>query len=178
MQETGQKPEKKIYWVEGVTRDEVVKSLADQRPTRLRERVVRQTLVLINILFATVMAISQMIDGTKLRSYLQGALLVGLLYLYFILRRAVRHVADAPDELLDERLIGLRNAAYLSAYRYMFGATILLFSLGHWLLRNELGISGTRPSELWQGPIFSFLLLAATMPSMVLAWTLPSEKSE
>jgi hypothetical protein len=29
---------------------------------------------------------------------------------------------DAPDELLDERLIGLRNAAYLSAYPlYVWG---------------------------------------------------------
>lgn len=181
MQETGPKPEKKIYWVEGVTRDEVVKSLADQRPTRLREQRVRRGLVLVTSLLATLMAISHLIGlfgGTKLRTYLEAFLLAGLLYLYFILRRSVRHIADAPDELLDERLVGLRNAAYLSAYRYMFGVTIILFSLGHWLLRNESGISGTRPSELWQGPIFSFLILAASMPSMVLAWTLPSEKSE
>lgn len=178
MQETGPKPEKKFYWVEGVTRDEVVKSLADQQPTRLRDRRVRRWLVLANTLLTTLMAISHLFGGTKLRTYLEAGILMGLLYLYFILRRSVRHIADAPDELLDERLIGLRNAAYLSAYRYMFGATILLFSLGHWILRNESGISGTRPSELWQGPIFSFLMLAVSMPSMVLAWTLPSEREE
>lgn len=170
--------EKKFYWVEGVTRDEVVKSLADQRPTRLREQRVRRGLVLGQSLLATLIAISHLFGGTKLRTYLEAFILAGLLYLYFIIRRSVRHIADAPDELLDERLIGLRNAAYLSAYRFMFGVTILLFSLGHWLLRNESGIAGARPSELWQGPIFSFLMLAASLPSMVLAWTLPSEKSE
>jgi Ca2+/Na+ antiporter len=178
MQETGKKAGKKFYWVEGVTRDEVVKSLADQQPTRLRDQKVRRGLVLVHSVLATLIAISHLFGGTKLRTYLEAFILAGLLYLYFILRRSVRHIADAPDELLDERLIGLRNAAYLSAYRYMFGVTILLFSLGHWLLRNESGISATRPSELWQGPIFSFLILAMSLPSMVLAWTLPSEKSE
>jgi hypothetical protein len=168
----------RFYWVEGVTRDEVVKSLADQRPTRLREQGVRRGLVVVNSVLATLMALSHLIAGTKLRTYLEGLLLLGLLSLYFTLRRSVRHVADAPDELLDERLIGLRNAAYLSAYRYMFGVTIVLFSLGHWMLRDMARVAEARPTELWQGPIFSFLMLAASMPTMVLAWKLPSEKVE
>ena len=170
--------EKRFYWVEGVTRDEVVKSLADQRPTRLRNQRVRRGLVLLNSLAATLMALSSLIVGTKFRTYLEALMLLVLLCLYFTLRRSVRHIADAPDELLDERLIGLRNAAYLSAYRYMFGVTIILFSLGHWMLRDKAGVAEVRPTELWQGPIFSFLMLAASMPSMVLAWNLPSEKVE
>ncbi|NDD62648.1 MAG: hypothetical protein EBZ36_01505 [Acidobacteria bacterium] len=178
MKENQEQKKKKIYWVEGVTRDEVVKSLTDQRPTRLREQRVRRGLVLVHSLLATLIAISHLFGGTKLRTYLEASILAALLYLYFILRRSVRHIADAPDELLDERLIGLRNAAYLSAYRYLFGATILLFALGHWMQWLAPGTPGTRPSELWQGPIFSFLMLAASLPSMVLAWSLPSEKSE
>lgn len=42
---------------------------------------------------------------------------------WFLLRRAVRLVADAPDEALDERLIPIRNRVYLSAFRAL--ATVL-----------------------------------------------------
>lgn len=34
-------------------------------------------------------------------------------------RASARVIADAPDELLDERLISIRNAAYLEAYRLL-----------------------------------------------------------
>jgi hypothetical protein len=168
--------EKRFYWVEGVTRDEVLKSLADQRPTRLRQQSVRRALVIVNGLFGLVLAGSRVITGVKLRTYLEFILMAGMIYLYLSLRRSVRHISDAPDELLDERLIVLRNSAYLVAYRYLFAVTILLFSLGHWILRDVSKVSDARPTELWQGPIFSFLMLAASLPAMVLAWTLPSEK--
>lgn len=42
---------------------------------------------------------------------------------WFLLRRAVRLVADAPDDALDERLIAIRNRVYLSAFRAL--ATVL-----------------------------------------------------
>ncbi|MFZ4984061.1 MAG: hypothetical protein ACOYLF_01245, partial [Blastocatellia bacterium] len=64
------------------------------------------------------------------------------------------------------------------AYRYLFAVTIILFSLGNWILRDVSKVSVARPTELWQGPIFSFLMLAASLPAMVLAWTLPTEKVE
>jgi len=56
----------------------------------------------------------------------------GVFVAWFLLRRAVRLVADAPDDALDERLIGIRNRIYLSAYRAIGGvlgliATALLF---------------------------------------------------
>lgn len=168
----------RFYWVEGVTRSEVVRSLEDRRPTRLRDQSVRRALVIITGLFGLVLAGSRMISGDKLRTYLEFILMAGMLYLYLTLRRSIRHISDAPDELLDERLIGLRNGAYLVAYRYLFAVTIALFSLGHWLLRDLSKYSDARPTELWQGPIFSFLMLAASLPAMVLAWTLPSEKVE
>ena len=47
---------KKVYWVEGVTRDEVIRSLTDQRPTRLRDQVVRRWLVVIYGLLLVAMA--------------------------------------------------------------------------------------------------------------------------
>ncbi len=49
--------------------------------------------------------------------------------LSFMLRKSVRLVADSPDEDLDERLVQLRNRAYLSAYRGLAGlVTVVLLS--------------------------------------------------
>ena len=127
--EMGTEREKRFYWVEGVTRDEVVKSLSDQRPTRLRERGVRRALVVVySGLVVLLPMVEVLTDERKVRSYVEFMALVGLVLLYFVLRRSVRHIADAPDELLDERLILLRNAAYLIAYRWL-GAMALPFMM-------------------------------------------------
>ena len=60
------------------------------------------------------------------------AMVAGVFVAWFLLRRAVRLVADAPDDALDERLIEIRNRTYHSAYRAIAGvlgliATVLLF---------------------------------------------------
>jgi len=44
-------------------------------------------------------------------------MVAGVFGVWFLLRRAVRLVADAPDDALDERLIAIRNRVYLSAFR-------------------------------------------------------------
>lgn len=170
---------KKVYWVEGVTRDEVIRSLTDQRPTRLRDQVVRRWLVVIYGLLLVAMAGLVLITGVKLRTYLQPLVYIGLIYLYLTLRRAVRHISDAPNELLDERLIAIRNEAYLIAYRYLGGLTILLYLFG---LLGMGGQSAQLQGSWFESALFyigsSWLMLAAGLPAMVLAWTLPSEREE
>lgn len=52
-------------------------------------------------------------------------MVAGIFGVWFLLRRTVRLVADAPDEALDERLVAIRNRIYLSAYRAL--ATVLGF---------------------------------------------------
>ena len=42
---TDNKPKNRFYWVEGVTRSEVEKSLADRQPSRLRQQGPRRALV-------------------------------------------------------------------------------------------------------------------------------------
>ena len=173
------KNNKKVYWVEGVTRDEVIRSLTDQRPTRLRDQVVRRWLVVIYGLLLVAMAGLVLITGVKLRTYLQPLVYIGLIYLYLTLRRAVRHISDAPNELLDERLIAIRNEAYLIAYRYLGGLTILLYLFG---LLGKGGQSAQLQDSWFEGAFFyigsSWLMLAAGLPAMVLAWTLPSERED
>ena len=51
------------------------------------------------------------------------AMVAGVFAVWFLLRRAVRLVADAPDDALDERLLAIRNRIYLSAFRAL--ATVL-----------------------------------------------------
>lgn len=50
-------------------------------------------------------------------------MVAGIFGVWFLLRRAVRLVADAPDDALDERLVAIRNRIYLSAFRAL--ATVL-----------------------------------------------------
>ncbi|MEN9417294.1 MAG: hypothetical protein RI988_914 [Pseudomonadota bacterium] len=67
-------------------------------------------------LVAVVLALSGFITHDGLRWW-SLALLVGLdVVLCWTLRKSVRLVADAPDDLLDERQIALRNSAHTVAH--------------------------------------------------------------
>jgi hypothetical protein len=54
-------------------------------------------------------------------------LLIGVFW--FLLRKSVRLVADAPQEALDERLIGVRDRSYVIAYRWFTSLAVVLVSL-------------------------------------------------
>jgi hypothetical protein len=78
-------------------------------------------------------------------------MVAGVFAAWFLLRRAVRLVADAPDEALDERLVAIRNRIYLSAYRAL--AAVLGF-LGVGILvwafqADDSGIITTTISLTW-----------------------------
>mgnify|MGYP000002555747 CR=1 FL=1 len=88
------------------------------------------------------------------------------------LRKAVRHISDAPNELLDERQIATRDAAYTVAYRVLAFVGVAAFFL-HILLPFE-----SDTDDLFAGRgslILAFAMAAAALPAMVLAWNLPSE---
>ena len=96
-----------------------------------------------------------------------------LLFAYLLVRGSVRVIADAPDDLLDERQIALRNGSYRIAYFWL--ALIMFFAFG---LMSGIGeAAGEAPSEpssftsdafFFGGPLLLFI--AAALPSMVLAW--------
>lgn len=51
--------------------------------------------------------------------------LIHILFIYvfwFLLRKSVRLIADAPDDVLDEMMIAQRNRSYLVAYRWLTAA--------------------------------------------------------
>jgi hypothetical protein len=121
------------------------------------------------------MALIALVAHPKLQSYLEVALLAVTLGLYLTLRKAVRHISDAPNELLDERQIAARDAAYTVAYRGLAFVGVAAFFL-HTLLPF-----GGEADDLFAGRgslILAFVMAAAALPAMVLAWNLPSEQPE
>lgn len=81
-------------------------------------------------------------------------------------RASARVIADAPDELLDERLLAMRNAAYHEAYRFL-GAIVSLIVV----VAIALDISITDSNRYFGGA--DWTSLAVTLP-FVAIWALSS----
>jgi Kef-type K+ transport system membrane component KefB len=115
----------KIYWFEGVTEKGVKALLSDEnskykwlRPQRNRRILVALMAVgLISVAMGsywpTLKTNLNLSDGTSVVVYSVTAIFVIFAVLggYSLLRISVRSIADAPDELLDERQIQVRNTS-------------------------------------------------------------------
>ena len=174
--ETGAKRRGRFFWFEGVTEAEVLRSLNDTRPSLLRQQGTRRLLVGVTAAVLLAMALLGFVTQPKLQSYLEFALLATVLLLYFALRKSVRKISDAPDELLDERQLAARDAAHTVAYRILaivaVGAIVLHAVFPHSTEAGE-ALFGARTHLL-----LAVIMGAAALPAMVLAWTLPSEQPE
>ena len=171
----------KIYWFEGVTEKGVKALLSDEnskykwlRPQRNRRILVALMAVgLISVAMGsywpTLKTNLNLSDGTSVVVYSVTAIFVIFAVLggYLLLRISVRSIADAPDELLDERQIKVRNTSFRYAY-YAMGYVVLgLLSL--MFFGPELQMfqpEGNDGSYLVIATLFAF----ASMPSMVMAW--------
>ncbi|MFZ8986784.1 MAG: hypothetical protein ACO3P8_01705 [Steroidobacteraceae bacterium] len=162
----------RFYWLEGVSEKEVVQSLNDTRPSRLRSRGVRRALVLTNSALLAVLALQILLVTVMpeaLQSYFSFAALAGCIVTYLCLRKSVRQISDAPNALLDERQIAVRDAAYTMAYRLLSVLTVAYLTL---FIVADRHADVEEPIELF----LSLLMCAASLPAMVLAWTLPAEQ--
>lgn len=165
---------RRIFWLEGVTRDEVEKSLRDTRPSIFRQQGPRRRLVIVMAIALTTLALSIFVPDRKISTYVEWASLFGTLLLYFKLRASVRHVSDAPNELLDERQIKSRDSCHTMAYRIL--AIVSVLYIGLFSATSEGGIlSSYLALGKSSGLFISFLMCAGALPAMVLAWTTPSE---
>jgi amino acid transporter len=171
----------KIYWFEGVTEKGVKSLLTDENSKYrwLRSQRNRRILVVLMALGAALVAAGSywptlktnlnLSDGTEVVIYSVTAIfaIFAVLMGYLFLRISVRGIADAPDELLDERQIKIRDTSFRYAY-YGFGYIVLVL-----LLLMNLGPEvklfqpeGNDGSYL----IISMMFLCAALPSMILAW--------
>jgi hypothetical protein len=108
-------------------------------------------------------------DGTSVVVYSVTAIFVILIVFvgYSLLRISVRSIADAPDELLDERQIQVRNTSIRYAYYAMGYVVLALLSLTFFGPELKLfQAEGNDGSYLIIATLFAY----GSMPSMVMAW--------
>ena len=171
----------KFYWLEGVTEKGTRKLLTDENSKFkwLRSQRNRRLLVVLNMLGIVLVSLGSyypvlktnldLNSETELVVFSVTALFVIFLTLgaYSYLRIAVRGIADAPDELLDERQIQIRNTSYRYAYLAMgyivLGLLLLMFFGPELQMFQPEGNDG---SYLAIATMFAF----AAAPSMILAW--------
>ena len=175
------KPKNKFYWFEGVTKKGVEALLNDEnskfawlRPQRNRRALVLLMafgLVLVSLgsYWPTLKTDLNLSDGTSVVVYSVTAMFVILAVLggYSLLRISVRSIADAPDELLDERQIQVRNTSIRYAYYAMGYVVLALLSLTFFGPELKLfQAEGNDGSYLMIATLFAY----ASMPSLVMAW--------
>jgi len=128
----------KFYWFEGVT-EKGVKSLLNEENSKYRWlRPQRNRRILVALMAVGLISVAMgsywptlktnlnLSDGTSVVVYSVTAIFVIFAVLggYSLLRISVRSIADAPDELLDERQIKVRNTSIRYAY-YAMGYVVL-----------------------------------------------------
>jgi magnesium-transporting ATPase (P-type) len=175
------KPKNKIYWFEGVT-EKGVKDLLNNENSKYRWlRPQRNRRVLVILMSIGLVLTSMGSYWPTLKTNLNLSPEVGIVVysvtaifvifamvlVYSFLRIAVRSIADAPDELLDERQIAVRNTSFRYAYfilSYVLMALMVLTFFGPELKMFQP--EGNDGSYV----VIAALFASATLPSMVMAW--------
>ena len=171
----------KIYWFKGVTEKQVKSLLNDENSkfSWLRRQRNRRVLVLFMAMGIIVTALGSYYSGLKEELRLDGSaeiiwLTVAVLFILFavlvgysLLRIAVRGIADAPTELLDERQVRVRDTSY--RYAYLISGYLLITLLLLYFFGPEISLFSDTDND------GSYLLIAtlfayASLPSMVIAW--------
>jgi hypothetical protein len=175
------KPKNKIYWIEGVT-EKGVKDLLNNENSKFRWLRPQRNRRILVILMAPGLVLTSMgsywptlktnlnlstdvslIVFTVTAIFVIFAMVVG----YSFIRIAVRSIADAPDELLDERQIAVRNTSFRYAYfilsYILMGLMVLMFFGPELQMFQPEGNDGSYV-------VIAALFASAALPSMVMAW--------
>ena len=171
----------KIYWFEGVT-EKGVKALLNDENSKFRWLRPQRNRRLLVILMALGLVLTSMgsywptlktdlnlSSGVGVLVYSVTAIFVILAVVgsYSFLRIAVRSIADAPDELLDERQISIRDTSFRYAYfilsYVLMGLMVLMFFGPELQMFQPEGNDGSYV-------VIAVLFTFAALPSMVMAW--------
>ena len=175
------KPKNKIYWIEGVT-EKGVKDLLNNENSKyrwLRPQRNRRILVILMALGLVLTSMGSYWPTLKTNLNLSAEVgiivysvtaifvIFAMVLIYSFLRIAVRSIADAPDELLDERQIAVRNTSYRYAYfilsYVLMGLVVLMFFGPELQMFQPEGNDGSYV-------VIAALFASAALPSMVMAW--------
>jgi hypothetical protein len=181
MSKKNNKKRNKIYWFEGVT-EKGVKDLLNNENSKfkwLRPQRNRRVLVILMALGLVLTSLGSYWPTLKTNLNLTpevGVLIYSVTAIFVIfavvgvysfLRIAVRSIADAPDELLDERQIAVRNTSF--RYAYFILSYILLGLMVLVLFGPELKMFQPEGND-GSYVVIAALFASATLPSMVMAW--------
>jgi hypothetical protein len=86
------------------------------------------------------------------------------------LRISVRHVADVPNEELDERILAVRDRMFRAAYITVTALVAILWVLATVMVGRK-GVVVT--TSLTYGVGFGFFWLMMILPTVFYAWTEP-----
>jgi len=171
----------KIYWLEGVTKKGVEALLNDENTKYrwLRPQRNRRVLVILMALGLVLTSMGSYWPTLKTNLNLSGEVAVtiysvtavfvvlALIGGYSFLRIAVRSIADAPDELLDERQIAVRNTSYRYSYfilcYILMGLMVMVFFGPDQQMFQPEGNDGSYVAV-------AIFFACAALPSMVMAW--------
>jgi hypothetical protein len=171
----------KIYWFEGVTEKGVKSLLTDENSKFRWLRPQRNRRILVGLMVVGFIALAMgsywptfktnlnLSNGSSVVIYSVTAIFVifAVLVGHLFLRVSVRGIGDAPDELLDERQIRVRDTSFRYAYYamgYLIAVLLILMLSGPELkLFQPEGNDGSYV-------IIAVLFAFSSMPSMVLAW--------
>jgi FtsH-binding integral membrane protein len=175
------KPKNKIYWIEGVT-EKGVKDLLNNENSKFRWLRPQRNRRILVILMALGLVLTSMGSyWPTLKTNLNLSAEVGIIvysvtaifvifamvFVYSFLRIAVRSIADAPDELLDERQIAVRNTSF--RYAYFILGYILMGLMVMMLFGPELQMFQPEGND-GSYVVIATLFACAALPSMVMAW--------
>ena len=171
----------RIYWFEGVT-EKGVKSLLNNENSRYKWlRSQRNRRILVILMALGLFLISMGSYWPTIKTNLNLGPEVGILVYsitaifiifavvggYSLLRIAVRSIADAPDELLDERQIAVRNTSFRYSYfilsYILIGLMVLMFFGPELQMFQPEGNDGSYV-------VIAALFVSTSLPSMVMAW--------
>ena len=115
------------------------------------------------------------------RGIIPLVLVASVFLAWFLLRRTVRLVADSPAGDLDERLITIRNRAYVSAYWAVAGVMLAIVSaLLLWsIVSIRAGVPSLTMTLTWpqvNAVLWFVVSLVLFMPSLVLALSMAQRK--
>lgn len=170
--------DKKFYWAHGVSRAEVTQALSDQKNSILYRQNVRRSLVIFASLSIVALVVSAFLVDGKIQSYIEGIAIGLAITLYFVIRKSCRLIAEAPAELLDERLLEIRNQNYVISYgilAFVVGIAVGGVWMSDLVFTKEMLSTPILDRELITPFVIAFFMLGVLLPNMVLAWNLPAE---
>ena len=147
--------------------------MSDTRWDRLRTRPARVGIVAAMIALLVAVPVAWL----TLPALAALGVLVVAIGVWWALRMSVRVIADLPEEYLDERQTRVRDRAYVDAYRWFAGLTLLAATIALvWFVAvSENDVATVEISWNQAMAVFwAFEGLALTLPSIVLALASPT----